>query len=118
MRGLKLSLTHGREHAPADRYLYDFGACHFKKGWAQLDSEQDACYYGNWVNPLTLELFSYCEGDTTHTKCSDEADFIATVRETMAWHRDRGDTKAAIDGMCSEPIIEAFTCMGLAEFLH
>jgi hypothetical protein len=103
--------------AMGDRYKYDFRACHFKDGWAQLDTKQDASYFGNWINPLTLKLMSYCEGDTTLTECEDEADFIATVRECVEWHRERGYF-IGIDGMCAAGIIEAFTRMGLGGYLH
>lgn len=106
-----------REFAPSERYLYDFRHCTAEKGWAQLDTRQDASYYGNWINPITLTLFSYCEGDTTHTQCDDEADFIETVRACIAWHKDAGYF-IGIDGMCKPAIIEAFTRMGLAEYLH
>jgi hypothetical protein len=101
----------------SDRYVYDFRYCHYRDGWAQLDTRQDASYYGNWINPISLRLFSYCEGDLALTECDSETDFIATVRECVAWHRER-DYFVGIDAMCSVPIIEAFTRMGLAEFLH
>jgi hypothetical protein len=112
-------ITRGFE-ADGDRYRYDFGPCNFKHGWAQLDTSQDAWYYGNWINPLTLKLFSYVEGDTTLTECENEAEFVAAVREYCQWHKEHGwwTESSGIDGMCSEPIIEAFTRMGLAEFLH
>jgi hypothetical protein len=112
-------ITRGFE-ADRDRYRYDFGPCHFKHGWAQLDTSQDAWHYGNWINPLTLKLFSYVEGDTALTECENEAEFVATVREYCQWHKEHGwwTESSGIDGMCSEPIIEAFTRMGLAEFLH
>ena len=100
-----------------DRYRYDFRKCTSKDGWAQLDTRQDASYFGNWINPLTLKLQSYCEGDTTITDCTDEADFIATVRECIRWHTEAGYF-IGIDGMCEPAIIEAFTRMGLSEFLH
>ena len=45
---MAITLTH--EFAPADRYLYDFKVLTIDKGWAQLDSRQDASYYGHW-NP-------------------------------------------------------------------
>ena len=101
----------------SERYKYDFRLCTPAEGWAQLDTKQDASYFGNWINPLTFTLFSYCEGDTTLTECEDEADFIATVRECVQWHSE-SDYFLGIDGMCSAPIIEAFTRMNLAEFLH
>lgn len=110
------TLTRGFE-VMSDRYKYDFRQCKSSAGWAQLDTKQDASYFGNWINPLTFELMSYCEGDTTHTKCESEADFIATVRECVQWHAERGYF-IGIDGMCEPAIIEAFTRMGMAEFLH
>ena len=110
------TLTRGSD-CMGDRYRYDFRLCRAAAGWAQLDTRQDAPYFGNWINPLTLKLMSYCEGDTTLTVCEDEADFIATVRECVRWHTER-EYFIGIDGMCSEPIIAAFTNMGLAEFLH
>ena len=54
-----------REFWPGDRYVYDFGLCSYKKGWAQFDTAQDARYFGTWANPTRLIIFSYCKGDTT-----------------------------------------------------
>ena len=54
-----------REFCPGDRYTYDFGSCCYEKGWAQVDTAQDASYFGTWANPTRLMIFSYCEGDTT-----------------------------------------------------
>jgi hypothetical protein len=109
-------ITRGSE-VMGDRYKYDFHLCRPADGWAQLDTRQDASYYGNWINPLTLKLFSYCEGDTTLTECADAADFIQTVRVCVAWHKER-EYFIGIDAMCSERIVEAFTSLGLAEFFH
>ena len=110
------TITRGFE-CMSERYKYDFRLCTSEKGWAQLDTKQDAPYFGNWINPITLTLMSYCEGDTALTECEDEPDFIATVRECVGWHKER-EYFIGIDGMCNAPIIEAFTRMGLAEFLH
>jgi hypothetical protein len=100
-----------------DRYKYDFSICTLDKGWAQLDTRQDASYYGNWINPLTFELFSYCEGDITHIQCNDEGDFYSTVVRFCNWHKDHGYF-IGIDGMCNQQIIDAFTQMGLGDLLH
>jgi hypothetical protein len=100
-----------------DRYIFDFRYCTPAKGWAQLDTRQDASYYGNWINPITLEFVSHCEGDQTHIKCESEQEFVAYVRETIAWHKERGYF-IGIDGMCNPGIIAAFTVLNLDEFLH
>ena len=86
-----------------DRYRYDFN---LGKNWAQLDTRQDASYYGNWINPVTLETFSFCEGDITHIKSETEAEFVAHVHTMIAWHKERGYF-IGIDGMCNPGIIEA-----------
>ena len=35
-----------REFCPGDRYTYDFGHCSYENGWAQVDTAQDASYFG------------------------------------------------------------------------
>ena len=99
-----------------NRYKYDklFGP---DKGWAQLDTKQDASYYGGWINPVTLELFSYTEGDVTHTRCDDDADFTTTLRECIEWHRER-EYFIGIDCWQRPQIIEALTRLGFAQELH
>jgi hypothetical protein len=100
-----------------DRYEFDFRLCTSSKGWAQLDTRQDASYYGNWINPITFEFVSHCEGDQTHIKCESKEEFIAYVHETVEWHRSR-DYFIGIDGMCNQAIIAAFTALNLHEYLH
>ena len=41
-----------REFCPGDRYVYDFGLCNHEKGWAQVDTAQDASYFGKWAKAL------------------------------------------------------------------
>lgn len=100
-----------------DRYVFDFKLCTSAKGWAQLDTSQDASYYGNWVNPTTFETVSHCEGDQTHIKYDDEAEFIAGLTEALRWHAEHG-YNPKIDGMCNPTIIEALTRLGFAKDLH
>jgi hypothetical protein len=100
-----------------DRYKFDFRKCKPIDGWAQLDTKQDASYYGNWVNPLTLELASYCEGDVTHTKCADEGEFIHVLAECLAWHKER-EYFIGIDGMCNDAIKTSLTRLGFEDALH
>ncbi len=101
----------------AERYTYDFKICTYANGWAQLDTDQDASYFGTWANPLTFELMSYCEGDTTHTKCETEQEFIHKMAELIAWNQERGYF-IGVDGMCRDNIIQAFTRMGFGDALH
>jgi hypothetical protein len=106
------------EFAPADRYLYDFGACSIAKGWAQFDSAQDASYFGNWVNPVKREWFAYCEGDTTLIRCESDAEFAAYVRETFDWYAERDGRRPGIDPGFSDDLKAAFNRVGLTDLLH
>lgn len=106
----------------ADRYKYDMNFCSASKGWAQVDTKQDASYYGTWANPITLEIFNYCEGDITHTKCDDETDFIVEMRKTVDWNKEAGYWLGIDPGWPDREmtikISEAFTRMGFADLLH
>lgn len=85
-----MSVTIKRDFAPADRYLYDFKVLTIEKGWAQLDTRQDASYYGHWINPVTREIFSYCEGDTCLTTCETDAEMQAYLADMTAWNVEMG----------------------------
>lgn len=107
-----------REFAPGSRYIYDFGVCNSKHGFSQLDTSQDAEYFGNWANPFRLILFSYCEGDCTLTECENDAEFVEEIRSMARWEvADRGG-RFAIDGMCNEEMVARWQELGLGEYLH
>ena len=106
-----------REFAPADRYVYDFGACSYKKGWAQIDTRQDAPYYGTWTNPDRREIFNYCEGDTTLTRCGTDDEYAAEVRRCAEWNKEAGYWMG-IDPGFGEEMKARFVALGLVELLH
>ena len=65
-----------RSFNPSDRYKYDFGKC---REWTQYDTDQDAWYFGVWVNQRTREILTYAEGDETLVKCPTAESFIAEL---------------------------------------
>ena len=87
------------------------------KGWAQVDTKQDASYFGTWCNPTTFELMSYCEGDVTHTQCDNEAEFTAEVRELADWNKERGYWMGIDAGLGSD-MRACFIQLGLEDLLH
>lgn len=111
-----MKVTRGFESS--DRYRYDFGPCSAKKGWAQIDTEQDASYYGMWANPTDLKVFTYCEGDTTLQECNDAEEFAQLIREIEKFEVDSGRKPARIDPMLSDEIKQAFCSIGLEDMLH
>ena len=79
-----------REFASADRYTYDFGLCSYEYRWAQVDTAQDASYFGTWANPARLMIFSYCEGGTTLKEAASPEEFAAELRQIDGWNRASG----------------------------
>lgn len=110
-----MKLTRGFEQA--DRYKWDleYSAA---KGWAQVDTEQDAPYFGMWANPFEMKIFEYCEGDTALFEFEAPEEFAAHLRETDAFEIRSGRRPVKIDGMCNDRIIKAFESLNLTDMLH
>lgn len=109
--------TKKREHASADRYRYDMGLCSYENGFSQVDTSQDAWYYGTWANPEKFIIFNYCEGDCTTTICDDKDDFIKEMMETINWNIEGGYWKG-IDAGMDESNIAQWESLGFKDFLH
>ncbi len=95
-----------KEHSfmSADRYLFDFRLCRVSDGWAQIDTSQDASYYGQWANPFTLEIVSYVEGDVYRNTAESPEEFVAELRSIKAWTIERGHRFIGIDpGLLEQP---------------
>jgi len=107
-----------REFCPGDRYVYDFGLCSYEKGWAQVDTAQDASYFGTWANPAKLLIFSYCEGDTTLKEAATLDEFAAELLDIDAWNQTHGYGPVRIDPGFDPVMKAAFEGLGLADMLH
>jgi len=106
-----------REFSPTDRYEFDFGECSHKLGFAQIDTDQDAAYFGQWANPTTLQIVCYADGDITRMTADNAAEFRAEIVSMRDWHI-RNEETFAIDGMCNNAIIAAFQGLFLGDLLH
>ena len=107
-----------REFCPGDRYVFDFGLCSHEKGWAQVDTAQDASYFGTWAISTRLMIFHYCEGDTTLKEAVSPEEFAAELREIDAWNRTQGHGPAKIDPGFDPAMKAAFEGLGLLAMLH
>lgn len=67
------------------RYHYDFRAL---STWKQYDTNQDASYFGIWVNLEKRLVFTYCEGDRTLVVCPDNAHLKAELDSMAAFYGD------------------------------
>ena len=101
-----------------ERYLFDFRLCTFNKGYAQLDTRQDAWYYGNWANPEKLIIVSYAEGDCTIKYAESKEEFVKEIRSWAEWNEENGHGPAKIDHGCRDKMAEKFKSLGLGDLLH
>ena len=105
------------ENRMSNRYEYDLGQCSLSQGFAQIDTPQDASYFGCWTNPFTLVTLCYLEGDVITNYCATVAEYCADLRETQRFNKKNGEL-FAIDGMLNRRMIERFKKIGLADLLH
>ncbi|MBW2003069.1 MAG: hypothetical protein JRI72_00430 [Deltaproteobacteria bacterium] len=107
-----------REFMSADRYVFDFGLCSTKNGFAQVDTSQDASYFGTWANPERLIIINYCEGDVTTQIADNKAEFAEEIRKIKAWHEEMEMKFLGIDPGFSKSLAAKFRDLGLADLLH
>lgn len=100
-------------HNHCERYAYDMGACSLSKGFAQVDTRQDAPCFGIWANAKTLQIVCYCEGDITIQKAASKSEFTCAIRELWA----REDFIGIDPGWFGE-LTADFEALGLGDLLH
>jgi hypothetical protein len=107
-----------KKFMPADRYVFDFKLCAPRDGWAQVDTSQDASYYGTWANPFKLEVITYLEGDIVIKKADNTDEFTTEIRDIKKWNNENGFRFIGIDALCREELIGKFQEVGLGDLLH
>ena len=100
-----------------DRYAFDFKLCTVKRGFAQVDTRQDASYYGTWASPRERKIVSYTEGDITIETAATDAEFTEAIRELKRWHEENDCWKGIDPGF--DPALKLeFEQIGLGDLLH
>lgn len=107
-----------REFESADRYVYDFGICSTKNGFAQLDTGQDAHYFGVWANPFKRVIFTYCEGDCITQIADNDEEFCDEIVRIKQWNHSNGHGWKGIDPGFNVELKARLEEMGLAKYLH
>lgn len=111
-----MAINTQRTFRPSSRYEFDRDL-NEGIGWTQVDTEQDASYFGNWTNPTERSWFSYTEGDICIVTCDTDEDYIAYVNETMNWYLLRENRRPFFDFL--SPAIKAeFERLGLQEWFY
>lgn len=60
-----------RMYWDSDRYIFDSASDFAQSSWQQFDTDQDAHYFGVWVNPVNMQVLTYVEGDWSLVVCED-----------------------------------------------
>lgn len=83
----KAGCTVRRLFRDADRYLVDFDPDFKRDGWQQFDTEQDAHYFGVWLNPGSMVILTYCEGDWDLQACHDKERYLDAVQRLIDFYQ-------------------------------
>jgi hypothetical protein len=106
-----------RFYVDADRYRFDFKACSYELGYAQVDTSQDAHYFGTWANPWVLHIVNYCEGEVIEQRAETEEEFVDALWMMCAWNMRMG-YKFGIDPGLTGDMAGRFIELGLGTLLH
>ena len=108
-----------RQRARIDaRYAFDFDICPPNQGWAQLDTEQDAWYFGTWADPAHRLIVTYAEGDVSVQGFADDPAFVEGVRKWERWTAANHDKPGRIDPGLDPDYRATWERLGLADLLH
>ena len=113
-----MTITKKRERVEnCDRYAFDFQHCRLADGWAQLDTQEDASYFGNWAHPEQLQVVSFTEGDVCVTSCEDSDEFRAEIERIASFFIDKQGGTFRIDAGFSVGAEASWASHGLKQFL-
>lgn len=98
-----------------DRYMFDH---QLPSDYAQLDTSEDASWYGNWASAQRLTFLSYCEGDCTLTRCETVEEFKDEFQSFLDFCDRVGYQFNGIDPGWLSPNKDQWQKIGLNEFLH
>jgi len=83
-----------RMFLPSERYVIDFADDFDSEGWEQFDTDQDAPYFGVWVNRTLLMTLTYAEGDWSLVVCPDKEHYNAEVAGAIEFYGEGFIAKA------------------------
>ena len=86
-----------RHFADTGRYMVDFATDFTAEGWKQYDTDQDAAFFGVWVNPSQRLTLCYAEGDWEVVSCPTVAAYNAELA-IMGEFYGEGRIALVIDG--------------------
>lgn len=110
-----MTITKEQIGSSADtRYIFDN---RLPSDYAQLDTSEDASWYGNWASAQRRTLVSYAEGDCCITKCDTDIEFLQEFNSFLEFCNRIGYEFKGIDAGI-DPDLSPWTRVGLAAFIH
>jgi hypothetical protein len=104
---------------PSDRYTYDNNKCSYANGWAQIDTPEDAHYFGIWINPIELKIFSYIEGDISEFIADNQYELMEEFERIVNFYQENGENNVHIDpGLSNTKLKEKLYELGFEKYLH
>lgn len=85
-----------RMFLPSERYIIDFADDFTAEGWQQFDTDQDAHYFGVWVNRGKRLTLTYAEGDWSLVDCPTAETYRAEIESCCRFYGE-GFIAKAID---------------------
>jgi hypothetical protein len=107
-----------RSFEQTNRYSFDFDLCTTKKGFAQVDTSQDAWYFGTWTNPFELKTVCYCEGDITISQSENADEYAQDLRDIKSWNESQGHEFRGIDPGFNEALENKLRDLGLNDLMY
>jgi hypothetical protein len=75
-----------RVFCDSERYDIDFADNFTAERWEQYDTDQDASYFGVWVNKFSGRILTYAEGDWTLVSCDCNEQFDREIAAMNAFY--------------------------------
>lgn len=79
---------------PSERYAVDFAEDFVIEGWEQYDTDQDAPYFGCWVNCTKWLVLTYAEGDWSLTISDSREGYNAEIEAMNGFYGEGFIAKA------------------------
>jgi hypothetical protein len=80
-----------------NRYHFDNSECNpARTDFCQIDTWQDASYFGIWADPVGLRVVKFIESEVYRHEFETEAAFCEKIRSVLK-HNRRGEGHASID---------------------
>jgi hypothetical protein len=70
----------------SDRYKVEAKIAKRSDGWRQYDTDQDASYFGVWVNVEMMAVLCFAEGDLDLTLDATRKDFAESLKALGEFH--------------------------------